>query len=459
MASRKRISFRQAALVSGLVTQEQLTETVNALIRTLRAGGVNVKVTDKQIAEALIESELITTYQGEQLLLGQTRFNLGPYVVIDWIGQGGMGNVYKGVHSIMGRESAIKVLPRDKTNDDSISNFKREIRTQATLDHPNLVRAFDAGHDGKVHYLVTEYVPGTDLRRLVRLHGPLSMQQAASYIAQSARGLEHAHTRGLIHRDVKPGNILVTPEGVAKVSDLGLAGFIDEREEDPRAGKIVGTADYLSPEQIRSPRDITSVSDIYSLGCTLYYAISGKVPFPGGTAAEKAKRHLENSPLHPRQFNPDISEEFIEIIADMMEKDPGSRVQSAGEVAARLEPWAAEGDLVPASQSSNPQWNWAPPPLPTDDMQDTDAGGYDDEISNSSGSQTSQGTLGIGNAGQDTKPVVDPQIGYPQPPPLKMQPIMQVGYGQAEMFWLVAVAIIASLCVGGMLGFLMGTMF
>jgi serine/threonine protein kinase len=129
------------------------------------------------------------------------------------------------------------------------------------------------------------------------------MQQAANVIVQAARGLEYAHQRGLIHRDVKPGNILVTPAGVAKVSDLGLSGFIDEAEQDPRAGRIVGTADYLSPEQIHSPSEVTSVSDIYSLGCTLYYAISGKVPFPGGTTKDKARRHLEETPWHPRRFN------------------------------------------------------------------------------------------------------------------------------------------------------------
>ena len=160
----------------------------------------------------------------------------------------------------------------------------------------NLVRAYDAGHDGNVYYLVTEYVPGTDLRRLVREHGPLETTQAASIIQQAAWGLQHAHDQGLVHRDVKPGNILVTPDGQAKVSDLGLVAVLDPLIVDPKAGKIVGTADYLSPEQIRSPRDVTSVSDIYSLGCTAYYAITGKVPYPGGSTREKARRHCEDTP-------------------------------------------------------------------------------------------------------------------------------------------------------------------
>src|SRR5690606_36084134 len=185
-----------------------------------------------------------------------------------------------------------------------------EIRAQARLHHENLVQAFDAGHDGNVYFLVTEFVPGTDMRKLVRQHGPLEMAAAATIISQAAAGLAHAHSMGLIHRDVKPGNLLVTPSGMTKVSDLGLAGWLYETDADPRAGKIVGTADYLSPEQIVSPKDVTPTSDIYSLGCSLYYAVTGKVPFPGGTSREKAKRHLEDTPIHPRRLNPSLSDEF-----------------------------------------------------------------------------------------------------------------------------------------------------
>ena len=128
-------------------------------------------------------------------------------------------------------------------------------------------------------------------------------------------------SRDLIHRDVKPGNLLVTPEGITKVSDLGLAGWMNDTEVDPRAGKIVGTADYLSPEQILTPRKVTATTDIYALGCTLYYAVTGKVPFPGGTTRDKARRHLEDTPLHPRRLNPELADSFVDVIAEMMEKD------------------------------------------------------------------------------------------------------------------------------------------
>ncbi len=210
----------------------------------------------------------------------------------------------------------------------------------ARLDHENLVRAYDAGEDGNVYYLVTEYVPGSDLRKLVRSHGPLEMTDAASVIAQIACGLQHAHEQGLVHRDVKPGNILVTPEGRAKLSDLGLAGPLTGGvEADPRFGRIVGTADYLSPDHIQMPRDPKPAWDIYSLGCTLYYAVTGKVPFPGGTTADKAQAHLRLHALDPRRLNPLLENRFVEVIADMMAKNPAQRIPSAAEVAARLTPW------------------------------------------------------------------------------------------------------------------------
>src|SRR4029453_16563832 len=269
---------------------------------------------------------------------------------------------FLGTHQGLGRHCAIKTLPLERATPEAISNFMREARTQAKLDHPNLVRVFDAGRDGNTHFLVVEYVPGTDLRKVVRSQGPLTQQQAASVILQAARGLDYAHKRGLIHRDIKPGNILVTPEGVAKVSDLGLAGFMHEGWSDPRAGKIVGTADYLSPEQIQAPIEVTHLTDIYSLGCTLYYAVTGKVPFPGGNAKEKAIKHCNDTPWHPRRFNPDLHEEFVEVIADMMEKIPKSRIQSAAEVVSRLEQFA---DIqAPLGTSISARSPWLSGPLP-----------------------------------------------------------------------------------------------
>ncbi|HVC95393.1 MAG TPA: serine/threonine-protein kinase, partial [Pirellulales bacterium] len=218
--------FQQTALASGLVTQEELDEAIELLRASSRKHGK--PISDERLAKKLVALGRLNKWQAEQLRTGRKKFELGPYHIIDSIGRGGMGHVYKAEHSIMGRVVAVKVLPPEKSTPDAIESFAREIRTQAQLDHENLVRAYDAGHDLKVHFLVTEYVPGLDLRRLIRRQGRLSMRSAASIITQAARGLGYAHSRGLIHRDVKPGNLLVTPDGHTKVSDLGLAGYFSE---------------------------------------------------------------------------------------------------------------------------------------------------------------------------------------------------------------------------------------
>ena len=359
-------TLQPAALTSGLVSPQQLDYCLRVARHRQNQQGMSgdVPIPDRLLADILIEQETLTSYQADQLLAGRTKLNLGPYIITDWIGQGGMGQVFKAVHQVMGRECAVKVLPLTRATQEARESFNREIRMQAALDCPYLVRAFDAGQDGKVHFLVTEYVPGMDLRKLVKSRGALPMQQAAKIIMQAALGLDYAHEKGLVHRDVKPGNTLVLPSGDAKVSDVGLAGFAKDLINDPRAGKIVGTTDYLSPEQIRTPLDIKPASDIYSLGCTLYYAVCGKVPFPGGDTSSKLRRHLEETPWHPRKFAPDITEDFVDIIADMMEKDPSKRITNAAEVASRLEPWVGESLGVGAVGMSRSPWMAPPPPSP-----------------------------------------------------------------------------------------------
>jgi serine/threonine protein kinase len=456
--------FRDFARLSGLVNDEQL----EAALWALREDGGTVKTTtdaveDDVLANKLVDMDVLTQYQATQLLAGRTKFNVGAYIVTDFIGQGGMGQVFKAEHSVMGRECAVKVLPREKCTPEAIAHFRREIRTQAKLDHPHLVRAYDAGEEGKVHFLVTEYVPGTDLRKLVRSEKRLSMQQAASIIMQASEGLAYAHDHGLIHRDVKPGNILVTPDGIAKLSDLGLAGYLDEREHDPRKGKIVGTADYLAPEQILNPHDTLPVSDIYSLGCTLYYAVTAKVPYPGGSPSSKAKRHLEETPWHPRQFHEEVSDEFVDIIADMMDKDPSKRIQTASEVVARLKPWATDSQPIHSKQMTRSPW--MSPPLPTGSieedmgaaMQDTGSATYDPaEFSGSgtdnSGSQISQRTSAFASGSQETnrisetKPPLPPLLSLenPEDPQLSKTACVVIA---------LSVAIPVALALGVMIGF------
>jgi serine/threonine protein kinase len=227
------------------------------------------------------------------------------------------------------------------------------------------------------------------------------MQDAATIISQAACGLGHAHLRGMVHRDVKPGNLLVTPEGLTKVSDLGLAGFLGvEDPDDPRAGRIVGTADYLSPEHILSPSNLSAASDIYSLGCTLYYAVTGKVPYPGGTHRDKARRHCEDIPLNPRRFNLELTDDFVDAIAAMMEKNPEKRLQSCAEVVRRLAPWARDAvkyDISPVACTTRTK---AP------SLSDTQPGLFDDFQINQdeSPSQISQPTDPVASAAQETLP-------------------------------------------------------
>ena len=452
----KEALFAQSAIQSGLITEEQLRVVSDRISRQGK------EVNDETLADELVRSELVTEYQAEQLKVGRTKFTLGPYVITDWLGQGGMGQVFKGRHEMMGREVAIKVLPTEKSTLNAIASFTREIRTQAQLDHPRLVRAYDAGQDGKVYFLVTEFVPGNDLRRLVRIDGRLNMVQAASIATQVALGLQHAHEQGLIHRDIKPGNILVTPDGTAKLSDLGLAGFLHEGASDPRAGKIVGTADYLAPEQIRDPGKISAASDIYSLGCTLYYAVTAKVPFPGGRTKDKVRRHLDEMPWHPRRLNPDISEEFVDVIADMMEKDVRRRVQSAEDVARRLEPWAKDKYDLPTSSLKRSPWQAAPLPGIHDtavEFDDSQASGALSG-SQSSPSQLSEATHPLSAASEETRTIkgVEPPVivetNNPPPLPRPREPM-----SASSLTLVLAVVVPLAMLVGALVAVVAMSMF
>ena len=416
-----------AALASGLLSQQQIDDAVSLAASSASAG----PVTDELLGQRMVDLGYLNRWQVEQLKEGRTKFNLGPYRIVNAIGQGGMGHVFKAEHKLLGRIEAIKVLPKAKSTPEAVAAFQREIRAQAQLDHPNLVRVSYADYEGDTYFFVTEYVPGTDLRKLVRRNGPLQYPIAATIISQAAEGLQYAHRRGLVHRDVKPGNLLVTPDGRTKMTDLGLAWFLmEELEAGAQATKpnsLVGTADYLAPETIREPHKILPVSDVYSLGCTLYYAVTGKVPFPGGNTADKIHRHLNETPLNPLHFNPDLPPGFCDLIAAMMEKDPDKRVPTAAAVVEILRPWCDDNATRHLAENNPPSSGIfvrgsTPAPAPPAPALDETASYVLDDFDFpapqlESPSQISQRTVSVASENEDTLASVPP-LRRPAPPPL-----------------------------------------
>ena len=406
-----------AALASGLLSQQQIDDAIAGLTARNTGSALAAEpLTDEMLGQRLVDLGYLNRWQVEQLKEGRTKFNLGPYRIVNAIGQGGMGHVFKAEHKLLGRVEAIKVLPKAKSTPEAVAAFQREIRAQAQLDHPNLVRVSYADYEGDTYFFVTEYVPGTDLRKLVRRNGPLPFPIAATIISQAAEGLHYAHRRGLVHRDVKPGNLLVTPDGRTKMTDLGLAWFLMEELEGGtqavgKKSSLVGTADYLAPETIREPHKILPVSDVYSLGCTLYYAVTGKVPFPGGNTADKIRRHLDETPLNPLHFNPDLPPGFCDVIAAMMNKNPDKRTPTAAAVVELLRPWRDETATRHLAEMTPPgsgifYRGAAPAPPATAGLDETASYVLDDldfppgQVE--SPSQISQGTVSVASETEDT---------------------------------------------------------
>lgn len=266
------------------------------------------------------------------------RFRLGSYGVLGSLGSGGMSSVYRAVHLELGREVALKVLPPHMAKNPTVlRRFVGEAKSAGALEHPNIVSIYDRGSDDGRYYLVLEYVGGGDLHDFVQRNGPMAPADAADVIRQVALGLEHAASRGLIHRDIKPSNLLRTPEGVIKIADLGLAlRAEDEDERVTRVGTTVGTVDYMSPEQARDSRATSHLSDIYSLGCTFYYLLTGSAPFPGGGIAERLGRHAQEPVPDVRARRPEIPAAVAAIVSRMMAKRPEDRYATYRDLVAAL---------------------------------------------------------------------------------------------------------------------------
>ncbi len=297
----------------------------------------------RALAAELIRRGWLTPYQINQLMQGRGRdLFLGSYVLLERIGEGGMGAVFKARNWKLGRIVALKLIRKERLNNpDALRRFHREIRAAAQLDHPNIVRAFDADEVNGTHLLVMEYVQGTDLAKLVKAGGPLAVDKACDYVRQAALGLQHASERGMVHRDIKPHNLLLTPSGVVKILDMGLArlGGGEEGEGSStmtREGTVMGTPDYIAPEQAIDSHDVDIRADLYSLGCTLYFLLTGKVPFPGGEALQKLLKHRLDEPVPVEQLRRSVPPGVAAVVRKMMAKQPEDRCQTPAEAAAAL---------------------------------------------------------------------------------------------------------------------------
>jgi hypothetical protein len=276
---------------------------------------------------------------------------LGQYEVLEKLGQGGMGAVYRARHVELGKIVALKVLPSDQMHEISVARFKREVRAVGQLEHPNIVAAHDAGQIRGIHYLVMALVDGIDLARLVACEKRLRVADACEVARQAAAGLQHAAEQGLVHRDVKPSNLMLARDGVVKLLDLGLARSMGEAPADALTGTgaLLGTADYLAPEQWDRPHAVDTRADIYGLGCTLYHLLTGHPPFAGDSYQSifsKMRAHIEVPPAPVDAQRSDVPADLARVLAKMMAKDPGERFASPAEVGEALRPFTSGADLV-----------------------------------------------------------------------------------------------------------------
>ena len=336
--------FLELVAKSGLVKQS-VVDRVEKKVRERLNG--DLPTSTRRLARVFTANGLLTDWHVEKLLAGKYKgFFLGKYKLLGHIGTGGMSSVYLAKHTRMGDKRAIKVLPKARVGDATyLARFQLEAQAIASLNHPNIVLAHDIDNEDDVHYIVMEHVDGLDLHQLVKRDGPFDCSIAADVIAKTARGLDHAHNKGIIHRDVKPANILIDQEGRVKILDMGLAlvkAGDDESLTVANNENVLGTADYLAPEQAINSHGVDRRADIYGLGCTMYYLIAGKPPFGDGTLAQRIARHQKEMPKPLREVRPECPGELEGICVKMIQKDPKYRYQTAAEVAEALEKFVAK---------------------------------------------------------------------------------------------------------------------
>ncbi len=363
--------------MSQQLTSEKLLKLIakSRLVDPVKADRMEAKIRKKhsgelpedpaKVARYFEKADLISKWHSDKLLAGKYKgFFLGKYKLLGHIGTGGMSSVYLAEHTGLQDRRAIKVLPKKRVKDASyLARFQLEAKAIASLNHPNIVLAYDIDNEGDVHFIVMEYVDGVDLQVLVKRDGALDPSTAAELIAQSARGLDHAHNNGVIHRDVKPANLLIDQDGVVRLLDMGLALVSADDDESLTVANnenVLGTADYLAPEQALNSHTVDHRADIYGLGCTLYFLLTGKPPFSDGTLAQRIAKHQKEMPTTIRQLRPDVPGELEGICVKMIQKDPAYRYQTAADCAAVLEKFVEavpKGQRVTAGLGAAPEYD------------------------------------------------------------------------------------------------------
>ncbi len=316
---------------------------------TIKSGGVPFLAWQSNAAEL------------SKLLVGK---QLGIYLIEKALGTGGMAAVFRAVDPHLDRIVALKILPPIlAAQQEHVQRFEREAKVAAQLEHENVARVHFYGQDQGLHFIAYEYIEGINLREMLEQNGGrLEVKDAVNFMTQTARGLAHSASRGITHRDIKPSNLVITPEGKVKLVDLGLArnSSVDDSDGLTQSGATLGTFDYLSPEQAIDPRLADVRSDIYSLGCTFYHALTGAPPVPEGTAARKLHSHQTELPRDPRELNPTIPSKLVDVLSKMMAKRPEDRFQNANDLVKELEKLTNSAvEVSPNHQSLN-----APPDKP-----------------------------------------------------------------------------------------------
>jgi serine/threonine protein kinase len=328
--------YSASVVETGLMSQADIRDLVDRLPLDRRPKD------PQELIRELVRQHKLTSYQAQQIYQGKGHaLQLGNYVILDKIGQGGMGVVLKAEHQRMRRVVALKVIgAKSAASPAATKRFFREVEAAAKLIHPNIVTAFDAGEAEGTHFLVMEYVDGADLATLVKLDGPLSLDTAVNCVLQAARGLEYAHSKGVVHRDIKPRNLLLDREGTIKILDMGLARIETSaggQTDLTGNGQIMGTIDYMSPEQAVSPKDADERADIYSLGVTLWYLLTGKVVYRGQNMLEKLVAHRERPVPSLAEACPSVPKELDAVFQRMVAKRAQQRYPNMTAVISDLE--------------------------------------------------------------------------------------------------------------------------